>query len=194
MVIKLKWKPIIIVLILITLVILGWVGIQYSQRHFLKLVYKTDYSDIVTTYAKQYDLDPYLIYAVIKTESDFKKDAVSNVGARGLMQVMNDTYQWVNTKLKDKETSYDDMFEPDKNIKYGAFLLDYLVDEFKDYEAAIAAYHAGRGAVNNWLKDSKYSSNGKTLDKIPISDTDHYVHKVMKSYYKYKSIYENKGE
>lgn len=189
MVIKIKWKPIIIILTLIILILFAVIGVQYGQKHFLKLIYKTDYSDIVTKYAAEYDLDPYLIYAVIKTESNFEQNATSNVGARGLMQLMNDTFQWVNTKMKDTTVTYDDMYNPEINIRYGAFLLNYLLEEFGNTKAALAAYHAGRGAVNKWLQDTAYSSDGKTLHTIPIRDTNHYVQKVMNSYYKYKVIY-----
>lgn len=176
-------------LTLIALIIAGICGINYSMGVFNRAIYKTDYSYYVKQYAKEYNIEPNLIYAVIKTESDFKSKATSNVGARGLMQVMEPTFDWVSSLVKDSNITYDDMFEPEINIKYGAFLLSYLINEFSTYEEAISAYHAGRGAVNSWLKDEKYSSDGQTLDRIPIDDTQHYVNKVIKAYEMYNKLY-----
>lgn len=187
MIIKLKYR--IIFIILVALVIVGIFGYSTLESYILKTTHKTKYKEIVGEYATEYDVDEYFIFAVIKTESNFNKDAVSSVGARGLMQMMNETFVWVKTKVKDENTVYDDMFEPEQNIRYGTYLIDYLVEEFGDYETALAAYHAGRGAVNKWLADSRYSDDGKTLKKIPISDTEHYVHKVMKTFETYKKIY-----
>ncbi len=178
-----------LIIILLLLIVFSVFGVKYSMNYINKTVYKTNYSEIIDTYSTKYGVDKYLIYAVIKTESNFDKNAVSNVGARGLMQMMTDTFNWVGTKLKDNDTTYDDMFIPEDNIRYGAYLLDYLVDEFDNYEAALAAYHAGRGAVNGWLKNEKYSNDGKTLNSTPIKDTNHYIKKVMKNYNMYCKLY-----
>lgn len=183
---KNKWLTVAILIIIVIVVLISLITLGR------KLVYKTDYSDIVYKYATEYNLDPNFLFAVIKTESNFNKDAISNVGARGLMQIMPDTYEWINSKLKEKDRSYDDMFDPEHNIRFGGYLYSALFTEFSNYESSIAAYHAGRGAVNKWLADSKYSDDNLSLDKIPISDTAHYVQKVMKNYEQYKKIYKNR--
>lgn len=154
-----------------------------------KMIYKIEYAEYVTKYADEYGLDPNFIYAVIKTESSFDKNAVSEVGARGLMQIMPDTFQWINSKLSLTDITYDDMFNEELNIRFGCYLYGTLLNEFDSYEAAIAAYHAGRGAVNKWLKDKRYSSDGQTLDTIPIPNTAHYVDKLLKNYNQYKKLY-----
>ncbi len=185
-----KAKHIIVTFVFIAIAIIGFFGVKIGINKVQKSIYKIEYSELVNQYAEEYDLDPYFIYAVIKTESNFQADAESNVGARGLMQVMSNTFDWVNTKIKSPDTTFDDMYNPEDNIRYGGYLLSYLVNEFDNYEASLAAYHAGRTAVNNWLKDSAYSSDGKTLDTIPISDTAHYVGKVMKNYKMYQKLYQ----
>ena len=154
--------------------------------------YPKKYSDYVSATAKKYNFDEYMIYAVIRTESRFNPDAVSDVGATGLMQLMPDAYEWVKYRMKDqRELTYDDMSSPEYNIEYGTYLLKLLYDEYGDYETALAAYHAGRGSVNNWLKDPENSSDGKILDKkIPSSATAHYVNKVMHAYDVYSKIYD----
>ncbi len=178
------------ILLLALLVIGGFFGIRYALDHFYRQNYPRGYEEAVVKYADEYGIDPNFIWAIIKTESDFRPDATSNVGARGLMQIMEDTFLWVEGKLPDgKISDYDQMYSPEKNIQYGAYLLAYLYREFGGYDTAAAAYHAGRTAVGKWLKDSRYSSDGVSLDSIPSKDTGHYVSKVMKAYTMYCKLY-----
>lgn len=155
-------------------------------------LYPQKYSEYVSSAAEKYSFDERMIYAVIRTESRFDPNATSDVGARGLMQLMPEAYDWVGYRMKDnRNLTYDDMLNPEYNIEYGTYLLKILYDEYGDYETAVAAYHAGRGSVNNWLKDPENSSDGKILDKkIPSSATAHYVNKVMKAYKMYSQLYD----
>ena len=75
-------------------------------------------------------------------------------------------------------------------MKFGAFFIKLLLDEFKHVDVAFAAYHAGRGQVNEWLADPRYSSDGEALDTIPFEDTSNYVEKVNKNIKKYNKIYD----
>ena len=159
---------------------------------FKNYLYPQKYSEYVRSAAEKYSFDERMIYAVIRTESRFDPNATSDVGARGLMQLMPEAYDWVGYRMKDnRNLTYDDMLNPEYNIEYGTYLLKILYDEYGDYETAVAAYHAGRGSVNNWLKDPENSSDGKILDKkIPSSATAHYVNKVMKAYKMYSQLYD----
>lgn len=158
-----------------------------------KYIYPIEYSSLVESSAAETGIDKYLIYAVIKTESGFNNEAESNVGARGLMQLMEDAFDWVKFRMGDeRDIDYDDMYDPGYNIEYGSFLIKLLYEEYGDVKTALAAYHSGRGNVNEWLKDKKYSSNGKTLDEIPSSATKHYVNKVMTAYEGYTNLYKGK--
>lgn len=159
---------------------------DYCKKQF----YPQKYQQYVEMYSEKYDMDSYLIYAVIKTESNFDEQAESNVGARGLMQLMNDAFDWVKYRMSDERVlTYDDMYNPEYNIEYGTYMLKLLTDEYKDYETALAAYHAGRTSVNNWLADTANSADGKTLSEIPSQTTKHYVQKVMKAYEAYSNLY-----
>lgn len=151
--------------------------------------YPLKYQQYVEKYAAENHLDKYLVYAVIKTESSFNPSAESNVGARGLMQIMEDTFDWIKLKSGDEKAVYYDMYDAETNIKFGCRLLGYLMNEFGDIECVAAAYHAGRGNVNEWLKNKEYSSDGVHLDDIPISDTAHYVNKITKARNKYIKLY-----
>jgi soluble lytic murein transglycosylase len=138
--------------------------------------------------ATEYVLDENLLFAVIRTESSFDPCAVSSVGARGLTQIMPDTFRWLQSKTGE-QLPLDSLFDPETSVSYGALLLRLLLEEFGTPEVALAAYHAGRGRVNQWLKDERLSPDGKALAQIPIDDTRHYVHKVMKAYQKYMELY-----
>lgn len=153
-------------------------------------IFPKHYSEYINKYSVLYNMDENLIYAVIKTESNFDPDAESDVGARGLMQLMEDAYEWVNYRMEDtREIDYSYMYEPEYNIEYGTYLLMLLYEEYGDTETALAAYHTGRGNVNKWLKDESLSSDGKTIDTIPSSATNHYVNKVMRAYDAYNNLY-----
>ena len=107
------------------------------------------------------------------------------------MQLMEDAYDWVKFRMEDERSiSYDDMYTPEYNIEYGSYLIKLLYEEYGDIETSVAAYHSGRGSVNEWLKNEEYSSDGKTLDKIPSDTTAHYVNKVMRAYEAYINLYE----
>lgn len=152
-------------------------------------LYPKSYSELVQTNAHEYGIDEALLYSLIETESGFNKDAVSSVGAMGLTQILPETFQWLQTKTG--ETLSDDaLFEPEVSVRYGAYLMSILVEEFGSTETAVAAYHAGIGRVRQWLGDSRYSSDGKNLYYIPFDDTRAYVDKIMKTRNIYIELYD----
>lgn len=179
------------IILLAIAVIAGIKAYQKSEYEFKLASHPLEYREFVDKYAQEYGLDKYLLYAVIKTESSFDSEAVSNVGARGLMQIMEETFDWIQFRLGEEgETSYDDMFDPETNIRYGGYLVSYLLETFgQDVETAAAAYHSGAGQVSEWLDDGELSSDGKKLDEIPSSTASHYVDKIMKAYETYKELY-----
>lgn len=173
----------VLILLLVSVII-----IVNSVSLVLQTVYPREYSDLVEDYAEAYGIDKALLYALIECESGFDKNAVSSVGAKGLTQITPETFQWLQTKTGEAHTD-DALFTPEVSIKYGAFFLSMLLEEFDDTETALAAYHAGRGRVNEWLENAEYSSDGKTLDKIPFEDTALYARKVVKVRERYCKIY-----
>lgn len=154
----------------------------------MKLLYPIKYESFVEKYSAEYEVDPNLIYAIIRTESSFKPDAVSSANAEGLTQITPETFEWLKTKL-DEESKDLSLFDPETSIKYGAFFISYLLDEFGDTDTAVAAYHAGRGRINEWLRNPEISPDGKTLSDIPIPETAHYVKKVNKAFNVYNKMY-----
>ncbi len=154
----------------------------------LQTIYPRQYSNLVEENAELFGIDEALLYALIKAESSFDENAVSSVGAKGLTQITPDTFQWLQTKTGEVYEE-DALFEPEISVYYGAYFLDMLLEEFGNTETALAAYHAGRGKVNEWLSDPQISPDGKTLKNIPYDDTAAYVERVMRFTERYKDIY-----
>lgn len=164
---------------------------QKCEHEFRLSAHPLEYTEYVEASAEEFGLDPYLLYAMIKTESSFNPSAVSGVGARGLMQIMEETFNWIQFRLGEEGLiKYDDMFDPELNIRYGAYLMSYLLEKFGDVREAAAAYHSGAGCVSEWLSDEAYSSDGKRLDTIPSDSAAHYVNKIENAYRNYLDLYE----
>ncbi len=156
---------------------------------FIDTYFPLKYEDVVIKYADAHGLDPNLVCGVIATESKFSSDTVSGKGAVGLMQIMPDTGEWVAGKLGIKDYSEDCLTDPVINIRIGTWYLEFLFDRYEEESTAIAAYNAGHGNVDEWLKNENYSQNGKTLYKIPFEETEKYVKKVERACEIYKTIY-----
>lgn len=151
---------------------------------------RVTWQDLIEHYAAMYNLDPAFVTAVIRNESSFRTDAVSSVGARGLMQMMPDTAEWIAGKLDD-HYDFDRLFDAETAIRYGCWYLGYLADLFGgDTVLVCAAYHAGQGEVLGWLGDSDISPDGVSvpISNIPISNTRTYAERVTKAYGVYDAL------
>lgn len=179
-----------LVLVAAILFFLGKAAFFQVKEEFDAASYPLEYSEYVEKYASENDVDKMLIYAIIRTESGFDPESESNVGARGLMQIMEDTFDWIKFRLDDaEEISFDDMYDPETNIKYGCYLVGYLMRYFYIQDVAVCAYHAGIGNVESWLSNEEYSSDGVSLDVVATSDTEHYLNKINKALEAYNKIY-----
>ena len=155
----------------------------------IKWWYPLKYEDIVTKTAEEYGLDPSLIYAVIHTESKFDPNAVSSAAAKGLMQITDDTYQWALKRDGKEPSDTKELFDPETNIRYGCYILVLLSEQFADTDTVLAAYNAGQGRVQEWLKNPDYSNDGVTLNQIPYEETAEYIRRVLKTQKRYQQIY-----
>ncbi len=146
---------------------------------FYKVRYPVKYQDEIAKYSDSYSLDRTMVASLINEESSFNPNAVSKVGAIGLMQITPSTGAFIANKLG--ETNYDSskLFEPDTNIRYGCYYLKYLRDRFVDTKVVLTAYNAGETTVRMWLKDKQYSADGVTLVKIPYNVTNSYTTKIL---------------
>lgn len=188
----LGWRINKILKILLTIII-GLAVIIFATTMYFTIKYPISYQNIIDKYSKQFDVDPYLISAIINVESRYDKDAISHKEARGLMQISSSTGPWGAQALSMDDFQLEMLFDPDTNIRIGTWYLDMLSKEFGDnLQLILAAYNGGSGNVSKWLKDPQYSNDGKTLDRIPFEETKDYVYKVSKNYNIYKILYKDK--
>lgn len=167
-------------IILIIIAILGvasFFGIQFTNKKF---VYKTAYMEFVQKSSKDYNVDIYLIFSVIKVESSFREKVFSNVGAVGLMQIMPETARYIQ---RDKNIDVNYLLNPEKNIDTGVKYLAYLMDKFNGLDWVLSAYNAGETKVKGWIKE------GLNIETIPYKETRDYVKKVNYAIKRYKDLY-----
>lgn len=151
--------------------------------------YPVEYEELIRQYAAENEIPPAYVAAVILAESSYRPEAVSQVNAQGLMQILPSTAEWIAGKF-DESYMEGCLFDPETNIKYGCWYLGFLMRRYDgSMRCSSAAYHAGQGTVDKWLADPAYSSDGKTLDKIASDATGTYVERVLKYYEKYEEIY-----
>ncbi|MGH4139252.1 lytic transglycosylase domain-containing protein [Clostridium sp.] len=183
-----KFKTLIKMLCLILLFII-MVNIKGIFKHFYPIKYEAN----IVKYSQRYEVDPCLIAAVIKAESNFDGNAVSNRGAYGLMQIMPDTGLWIASNMELKGYKVEKLYDNEINIAMGCWYINNLNTEFDgNIDLVLAAYNGGRGNVQKWLKDKQYSDDGKKINNIPFEETDKYVKKVKTNYNIYLKLYGNR--
>ncbi len=180
----------IVILLVASLLTLGvyYAGQYLEDQEYIR--YPLRYEKLIVKYAERYDLEPWHIAAVVLCESRFRESATSEVGARGLMQIMPETGKWLAEKFGDK---YKDsiLYDPDTNLKYGCWYLSWLMEHYEgDIRLVTTAYHAGNGTVDRWLANPEVSPDGKTIPVIPYESTRIYVERVLKAYEKYPKLYD----
>lgn len=167
-----------------------------ARGHLEKKLYPRDYAEYVERYAEQYGVPKNLVYAVIETESGFRADAVSPAGAVGLMQLMPVTFEWLTEYQLRENLPSRKISDPEVNIRYGVFYLRWLYDRYSHWTEACAAYNAGHGNMDAWLKDADRTDGSGRLriDAIPLDETRDYVAKVQSACEIYERLYPTDGE
>jgi soluble lytic murein transglycosylase len=153
------------------------------QRTLEEVTLPLQHEDIIRQQAAQKDVPADLIAAVIYSESRFR-DQTSHAGARGLMQITPSTAQLIEKLSGGQTFNFNDLSNPDINIRYGTFYLHYLIQKFGDNEiAALAAYNAGETNVVAW------GGSSLGLDDIPFPETRDYVENVLEKRDEYARHY-----
>ncbi|MDP3486935.1 MAG: lytic transglycosylase domain-containing protein [Bacillota bacterium] len=157
---------------------------------FWRILYPLPYRASIEKYAIANNLDPRLVAAVIKVESNFRLDATSPKDARGLMQVLPSTGAWIATQIG--LPNYNDamLYDPEVNIRLGCWYLNNLITQFGgQMPVALASYNGGRGNVQNWLSTGIWTGDEADISQIPFSETRGYVWKVLRVYAVYQELY-----
>lgn len=159
----------------------------------LKDAHPYRYRELIETQAQINNLHPAFIAAIVLNESSFNPGAESSVGARGLMQIMPDTYSWVHGKIGEGAfENFDTMYDATTNVRYACWYMNFLSGRFRgDPVLVSAAFHAGQGTVQNWLNDSRYSADSQTIALEDMMDgpTKNYATRVLRAYAVYKRLY-----
>ncbi len=166
-----------------------------ASRLYWELAYPEAYKDDVSKSSKEFKVPPDLVWGIMRAESQFKPEAISPVGAMGLMQVMPITGIKLSEVLKEPKFLPTDLLQPPTSIRYGSRYLKRLLDRFNNlYPLVAAGYNAGPHRVRNWMGLFGRLETDEFIDHIPFTETRNYVKKVISNSYVYKMLYEKQGE
>ena len=185
-----KNKVIIIALFLVLIVVLlGPIG--FGEK-MMKIMYSKKYENLVVIYSEKYQVDSDLIFALIKAESNFNSSAVSGKGAKGLMQLMEETAKDVSKKTDLKiepDEIGEKLLQADVNIELGTKYISILLEKYNNTAIALTAYNGGIGTVDNWIEKGVIKKDGEDIQNIPYKETNNYVRKILRDYKIYKKLY-----
>ena len=169
--------------LLLTVVVVGsataWV-VTTEPDWYQRARYPLRYDTIVRAHAKNDDLPPTLLAAVIYAESKFDANARSEAGAVGLMQLLPETARGIAVRTGGKGFVDTDLLDPEINIRYGSWYLRHLLDRYHDVRTALAAYHAGQGNVDEWRREG---------GGIRFPETRNYIDTVLDAQRVYADVY-----
>lgn len=156
-----------------------------------RMLYPVDHLDSVLHWAEEYGVDPMLVYAVMREESWFQADVVSWAGAYGLLQIMPSTGRDLARRIGVKNFERGDLFDPDVNIRFGAFYLSRLLRELDSEPAlALSAYNAGKRNALRWRKGLEEEFDvDRYVAGITYKETYNYVQKVGRSWAIYQHLW-----
>jgi soluble lytic murein transglycosylase len=148
----------------------AFIYLQHTEpAWYARLWYPLHYSSIVRVHARNYDLDPSLLAAVIEQESKFRADAKSSAGAIGLMQLQPATAKGIAIRTGGSKFVLSDLYDPELNIRYGSWYLHHLMVKYGDERLALAAYNAGQQNVDRWRaagQGVQFSETRAYIDKV----------------------------
>ncbi|MGE5453899.1 MAG: lytic transglycosylase domain-containing protein [Methylocystaceae bacterium] len=171
-------------------IIIIFVMLVITSPHWLTLLYPLPHRELVATSAEKYKVDPYLVFAIVRVESKFNRQAKSVAGATGLMQIMPQTGEWIAGKMGIKSYNSQFLTQPNYNIPMGTWYLGNLNSEFDQrLPLVVASYNAGRGNVRQWVVGGIWDGTLENVNDIPYGETRQYVVNVIKTYQIYQAIY-----
>lgn len=162
----------------------------HLPRFFWEALFPRPYWTEVRKYSMQNGLDPFLVTALIRQESEFNPDAVSRANAIGLMQVLPATGKKVARQLKLQGFTPAQLTVPNVNLQVGAAYFRQMLDDYDgQVEYALAAYNAGSDRVDDWRKAGKYRDIHEFVESIPFTETREYVQAIKRNVGVYRRLY-----
>lgn len=181
-----------VLILLCSVALLGW-KIWTSDAVQMRFVYMWKYQNDILEYSEKNKIDPFLVAAVIKNESNFDRQAVSKAGAVGLMQIMPETGIWIAEQMGIEKFDPQDLYRTDANIRLGCWYLGELEYEFqRNWVLMMIAYNAGRGNTKAWMQENNWDYDFNRIEDIPYSDTREYVKKVLYDRDEYYKLYRDR--
>jgi soluble lytic murein transglycosylase len=162
-------RPILLIGLVLVVVGTALYVVRSEPGWYLRARYPLHYEQIVRVHARNYELDPALLAAVVYTESKFEANARSDAGAIGLMQLLPETAKGIAVRTGGAKFVFSDLYDPELNVRYGSWYLRHLLDKYRDERTALAAYHAGQANVDRWRAQGL---------GIQFAQTRYYVDKV----------------
>jgi soluble lytic murein transglycosylase len=168
-------------------------SLDAAPDKFWRLAFPLPYRKSLEEYCRAQMLDPYLMAALIRQESEFNPKAISRANARGLAQVMPATGRQLSKKLGIPRFRTAMLFTPDTNLRMGTYYLKTLSDELQGkWEAALASYNAGKSHVTTWMAAGNYREPAEFVESIPFNETRAYVQSVLRNADVYRKLYGQK--
>ena len=167
-----------------------YMPIESAPAEFWKFAFPLPYRAELERFAKQNALDPFLVAALIRQESEFNPKAVSRMNARGLTQILPGTGRELSRKLKVKAYGTASLFVPAVNLQLGTFYLKTIVDNLGGrWEAALAAYNAGPSRARAWSSWGEFREPAEFIETVPFAETRNYIQTVLRNADTYRRIY-----
>lgn len=169
-------------------------SLEDAPPAFWQLLFPLPYENDLVRSAKQQNLDPYMVAALIRQESEFDPQALSAKHAYGLTQVEPATGRALARRAGIKRFSNRSLFQPAINLKLGAYYLRGLLDQWGGkWEQTLASYNAGKSRVNEWITWNQYQEPAEFVESIPFTETREYVEAVLRNATVYRQLYAGKA-
>lgn len=165
------------------------VDLPVLPRSYWEALFPKPFWTDLKRFSSNNGLDPYLVAALIRQESEFNPSAVSHANAVGLMQLLPKVGKGVAKQEKLKHYSSQQLFTPGVNLQLGTRYFRSMVDKFGSFEYALAAYNAGADRVQDWLGQGKYRDPQEFVESIPFTETREYVQAILRNANVYRQLY-----
>jgi len=155
-----------------------------------KLAFPIPFRDVLEQNAQRSSLDPYMVAALIRQESEFNPKALSHSNAYGLSQILPATGRQLSRKADVRRFRTAMLFTPDVNLRIGTFYLRLLLNQLQgQWEATLASYNAGKTRVLEWLDGTHFDEPAEFVESIPITETRNYVQNILRNADVYRRLY-----
>jgi len=164
--------------------------LENAPAAFWRLAFPMPYRDALERNATANQLDPFLVAALIRQESEFDRKVISRANAWGLTQVVPRTGRELSRKTGMKRFTNSMLFDPEINLKLGTYYLRSLLNSLQgNWEATLAAYNAGKSRADRWLAQGPYRETAEFIENIPFTETRDYVQIVLRNADFYRRLY-----